>query len=197
MDTYKQLRKDAAAKRDNAIRAAKLEFNETVQKIAELETRLKGERRPRRNSKSSKPSLADLIYSVLPEDRTFTLDDVIGVVKSVDPERTFSKQTIYTNLNRFLKSGAIKRISHAGHKSAAVFAMPDLDVQAVETMADWAFAVLNAKQRPMTTIEIAVAMTEQGYLSDAKPSDIVRSLGRELKKFPDRFAIHNARVSLT
>jgi hypothetical protein len=72
MSEFQQLREAAAKKRDTAIKAAKLEYSETIQKIAELETILKGERRPRPESRSGIAKLADLIYSVLPDDRTLS-----------------------------------------------------------------------------------------------------------------------------
>ena len=70
MNEFRKLREVAATKRDAAIKAAKNEYSLTVQKIAELESRIGTKRRPRGNAR--KPTLADLIYSVLPDDRCFT-----------------------------------------------------------------------------------------------------------------------------
>lgn len=135
MNEFQKLREVAAKKKDNAIKAAKLEYNESIQKIAELETRLNGTpRAPRANSQCGHTKLADLIYSVLPDDRAFSLDDVIGLVNAADSAREFSRQTIYTNLNRFLHSGEIKRVRHAGHKTVALFAMPGLEADEAKTM---------------------------------------------------------------
>ncbi len=182
-NTFQQLREMAAKKRDDAIKAAKVEFNETVQKIAELETRLKGKRRPRPGARNDgKPKLADLIYSVLPDDRPFTLTDVCGFVEAAEPDRKWSRQTIYTNLNRFLKAGAIKRIAHAGHKRAAIFALPDVPFEEAKTMLDWANEVIADSDCELTPVEIMVEMTERGYEMDVPPNDAVRSLERELSK---------------
>ncbi len=185
MNHFQQLREIAAKKKDSAIQAAKLEYNETIQRIAELETRLKGERRPpRKNSHCGHTKLADLIYSVLPDDRVFSLDDVIGLVNAADPARKFSRQTIYTNLNRLLHSGDIKRVRFAGHKSTALFAMPGVEVP-VKSMADWAIEVLKDAGKPMKAVEILVSMTEKGFgMTTASPANSVASLERELKKSP-------------
>ena len=177
MNAFKTIRERAAKKRDAAIKAAKLEYSETIQRIAELETRLNGERRPRPKAKTK---LADLIYSVLPDDTTFTLTDVVGFVTAADPDRKFSKQTVYTNLNRFLKSGAIKRVAHAGHKRAAVFALSDVEVESAKTMIEWAKEV--EAWQDLEPVEIMVRMVENGYEMEVEPPDAVRSLERELKK---------------
>ena len=132
------MKQEAAAKRDAAIKAAKTEYNETVQKIAEVESRLKGERRPRPGTRSSKPRIADIIWSVLPDEKTFTLTDVLGWLEAAQPDRRWVKQSAYVALNRFLKAGAIKRIKHAGRGQPAVFALPDVDIPEAKTMMDWA-----------------------------------------------------------
>ena len=177
MNAIKQLKQDAADKRDAAIRAAKLEYNETVQKIAELDARLKGQARPRPTQKTK---IADIIWSVLPGDRTFTLTDVMGALEAAEPERRWVKQSVYVNLNRFLKAGAIKRVKRSGHKQPAVFAMPEVDVECDKTMLDWAKQIDGWESTP--AVELMVKMTEAGYQMESEPTRAVRSLERELKK---------------
>ncbi len=65
MNEFRKLREAAAAKLDAAIKSAKAEHAVTIQKIAELEDRIKGKRTPRPNAKP-RTTLADTIYSVLP-----------------------------------------------------------------------------------------------------------------------------------
>lgn len=175
MNAIKQLKQEAAAKRDTAIQVAKTEYNETVQKIAELETRLKGERRPR-PTRTTK--IADIIWSILPSDKTFTLNDVLGALEAAEPDRRWVKQSVYVALNRFLKAGAIKRIKRSGHKQAAVFALPEVQMPEAKTMLDWAKEVDGwADMKP---VELMVRMVENGYEMESEPTRAVRSLERAL-----------------
>lgn len=180
MDNFKQLREIAAKKRDDAIKAAKTEFNETSQKIAELETRLKTKRMPRPNARAGRPKLADLVYEAMPDDRTFTLDDLLGVLNANHPERKWIKQSVNVAVNRFLKAGAIKRIAFAGHKRKAEFALPDTPFEPVKTMLDWARDVEGWET--MQPVELMVRMTELGYELEVPPKDAVKSLEREILK---------------
>ena len=96
---------------------------------------MKGKRRPRANAKP-KTTLADTIYSVLPDDRTFTVDDVCGLAKGAEPDRERSRATITTNLNRLLHAGSIKRIRYAKAGKPAIFALVDYDAPEAKTMLD-------------------------------------------------------------
>ena len=179
MNEFIKLREAAAAKRDAEIKLAKDEHAITIAKIAELESRIRGKRRPRSNARP-KTTLADKIYSVLPNDRTFTLHDVIGLVKNAEKDRERSKATINTNLNRLLHSGSIKRIRHAKAGKPALFAMVDFDAPEARTMLDWAKQVESWENIP--PVELMVKMTENGYEMDASPKEAVSSLKRELGK---------------
>ena len=176
MNEFRKLREVAAAKRDAAIKAAKDEHALTVQKIAELESRIGPKRRPRGNAK--KPTLADTIYSVLPDDRTFTIDDVHGFVKDAEPERERSKATISTNVNRMLHAGSIKRVRRSTAGKPAIFSLIDYDAPEARTMLDWAKQVDG--WQTMEPIELMVRMVENGYEMEVEPSRAVASLEQEL-----------------
>lgn len=177
MNEFRKLREVAAAKRDAAIKRAKDEYSLTVQKIAELESRIGPKRRPRGNAK--KPTLADLIYSVLPDDRTFTIDDVCGLVKDAEPGRDRTRATISTNVNRMLHAGSIKRVRRSTAGKPAIFSLIDYDAPEAKTMLDWAKEVDGWKT--MKPVELMVEMVENGFQMDVSPSDAVRRLKRELQ----------------
>ena len=182
-ESFRNIRAIAAKKRDKAIKAAKLEYNETIQKIAELEARLKTTRTPRPGARAGKPKLADLVYEAIPDDKPFTLNDLIGTLKAKHPERNWIKQSVNVAVNRFLKAGAIKRIAHAGHKRAAVFALPEVDLPEAKTMLDWAKGIEG--WREMEPVELMVKMTEAGFQMEVAPKDAVRSLEKELIRADD------------
>jgi len=73
MDAIKQLREKAAAKQDAAIMNAKREYKLTLKKIAELQSRISGTRKPRATERAG-VKLIDVVYSVLSGDQSFTLD---------------------------------------------------------------------------------------------------------------------------
>ncbi|MDA8564184.1 hypothetical protein N9L06_07025 [Mariniblastus sp.] len=179
MNEFIKLREVAAARRDAAIKKAKDEHALTVRKIAELEGRIRGTRKPRARIRP-KTTLADLIYSVLPNDRPFCLDDVRGLVKSAEPDRERSKATINTNLSRMLRAGSIKRIRRSKTGKPALFALIDYDAPEARTMLDWAKDVEGWES--MEPVEIMVKMTEAGYQMDVPPREAVKSLSRELNR---------------
>lgn len=162
------------------MKATRAEHAITIEKIAELEDRIRLKRRPRANAKP-KTTLADTIYSVLPDDQTFTLDDVVGLVKSAEPERERSRATVNTNLNRLLHAGSIKRIQHATTGKPAIFAMTGYDAPGAKTMLDWAREVTD-ECGDIPPVEIMVRMVENGYQMEADPAAAASSLKRELKK---------------
>lgn len=179
---FQELRVIAVKKRDDAIKVAKAEYNNTAQQIAELEARLKPERKPRPGARAGKPRIADHVYNAIPSDKPFTLNELMGTLKAKHPDRNWIKQSVNVAVNRFLNAGAIKRIAYAGHKRPAVFALPEVDIPEAETMLDWARKIDGWQS--LEPVKLMVKMTEAGYEMDVPPSEAVRSLSRELKNMP-------------
>lgn len=184
MNEFRKLREVAAAKRDAAIKAAKAEHALTIQ-IAELEDRIRGTRRPRANAKP-KTTLADTIYAVLPDDRSFTVDDVCGLITNAEPDRERSRATVNANLNRLLHAGAIKRLRHVTAGKPALFSLIDYDTPEAKTMLDWARELEGWED--LEPVELMVRMTENGFEMNTPPNDAVRSLSRELDNMAKRHA---------
>ena len=175
--SIQNLRDAAAKKRDAAIKAAKAEYSETVQKIGELESRLSGQRR-RKGSKRDRIRLVDIIYDNLPTDRPFSFADVVGILEANPNARTYAQSSINMTISRMLKAGDIKRVRFAKTGQEALFALPDVKVECEKTMLSWAKEVDG--WREMEPVELMVRMTENGYEMEVPPSDAVRSLEREL-----------------
>jgi len=181
MNHFQELKRIAAAKRDKAIRQARREYDETIQRIAELEGVLRNKpQRRRRNAR--KETLTDLIYRLLPDDKPVSVNDVCGLIRSEDPDRTFTVPTIRTILNRMKQEGQIKQVADAGGTRRALFALPDAKYNPAKTMTAWAREVIEANGGPMQAVEIMVAMTEAGYEMQAPPAESVKHLERELRK---------------
>lgn len=184
MNTPSQQLRDAALKRrDDAIKAAKQEYDENLRKIAELETTLFGRSYKNKLVRTRERSFKNLIFENLPNSE-FTIDEVCGILASVAPERNIIKHSVTTIINRFKREGRVKQTQFAGHKRKAKFALPHIGVPEVKTMAQWAKEVINDNggDRPMKPVEILLEMSERGYQMDVPPVDAVKSLVREMKK---------------
>ncbi len=163
--TFKELREIAAKKRDDAINQARAEYSDSIERIAELETNLIGSlpRKPRKRRNERKPSLTDLIYQGIPDDDTFTIDDACGFILAADPERQFAKSSIRTIVNRMKLDGFIKQVHDGTGKNRAIYAFPHVECEEQKTLVDLAIEILVVNERPMTSMEIMVAMVEAGY----------------------------------
>ena len=177
MNNYKQLREVAAAKRDNLIKAAKAEYSETVKRIADLESRLRPKPK-RRGARSNRIRLVDIIYDNLPTDRAFSFADVQGIIEAKG--KSYAKSSINMTISRMLKSGDIKRVQFAKQGRPALYALPNVDVEAEKTMLDWAKGIYGWQD--LEPVELMVRMVEAGYEMESPPNDAVRSLERELAK---------------
>ena len=180
MKAIQQLKQEAALKRDALIDAAKAEYNETIQKISEIETRLVGKQR-RRGSRRDKIRLVDLIFDHLPNDRPFSFADVEGILEANSRGRNFAKSSINVTVNRMLKAGDIKRVRHSKPGQPALFALPDVQVSEAKTLVEWAMEIDGWKE--MEPVELMVRMTENGYELENDPNQAVASLKREISKY--------------
>ena len=178
MNAIQQLKKEAVTKRDKAIESAKKEYNDTIQKINELDSRLTG-KRVRKFSRENKPTLIQLIFDNLPDDRAFTQTDVAGILDA-HSHRKYAKTSINMTISRMLKSGDIKRIRYAKNGKPALYALSHVDVEQEKTMLQWAKEIPDWQNIP--PVELMVKMTENGYELESAPREAVRSLERELKK---------------
>ena len=174
MKEFTAMRKLAADKRDKAYKKARNEYETALIRIAELEQMICGKVAP------GHLQVSKAIEQVMPDDRPFTLNDVLGILEASHPERDWKRHSVYVALNRFLKQGAIKRIAHAGHKRAAIFALPSVPLEPAKTMLDWAKEVEG--WQGMEPVKLMVKMTENGYQMEVAPKDAVQSLKRQLEK---------------
>jgi len=158
--------------------AAKKEYNETIRKIGEISSRLTGNK-VRQSSRRSKPTLVDLIFDNLPDDRAFTQCDVAGILDA-HSERKYAKSSINMTISRMLKAGDIKRVQYATKDKPAMYALPQVNVECEKTMIQWAQQVNGWET--MEPVELMVKMTEIGYEMECEPKRAVASLIRELKK---------------
>lgn len=181
MNAFENLRKIAVAKRDKAFKHARDEYNDTIRKIAELESKLTGSRiRPK--SKMDNGTLPDIIFHAAPANRPFSIEDACGFIRAADPDRKFTKASVNTTVNRMKNEGVLKHIAAAkGKNQVALYALADADCQPQQKLLiDWAHQILESNEGPMKAVEIMVAMTENGYEMQSPPAKCVKRLERVL-----------------
>lgn len=135
-NAFQQIKADAAAKRDAAIKKAKAEYRATIKQIGELQARLTGPRE--RGRKNARIRLIDIVFDNLPTDRAFSYADVAGIIESVPTARDYAQSSINMTISRLLKAGDIKRVQYAKHNKPALFALPSVQIETEKTMLEWA-----------------------------------------------------------
>lgn len=182
LQLFSDLRSLAANRRDKAIEEARKQYEQSIQNIAALEHSLAPPRRAVRPPTSRSKPLIDLITECLPTDRTFTLDDVYGIVKQADPSRIVGKATVRTNLHRLLKLSVIKRITTAEGNQRSTFAVTSMPVERQKTMEEYALQVLNQVDEKLEPQALLVRMLGAGYKTDCTPKQAINSIRRLLRR---------------
>jgi len=193
MNTFAELRRLAEVKRDEAIQEAKSEYLATLAGIADLENKLASKPVPAPRPKTSRTHpLIDLVFDSLPQDRPFTLVDVVAAMKAADPDRKFSTPSVRTNIHRLIKQRAVKRVRHAVAHGCSIYAVAELDLEespfGVMTQIQVAEQVLRELGKPVDALTLLFALQERGFQADSDEKTAMNSLSRGMAKKPDVFA---------
>jgi len=195
MDAIKLLRQRAADKRDKAVKAARDEFRKTARLLDELQDRVGKPLEPPRRHKNQPRPIVELIASLIPKDRTFTLSDVLGLLQEAEPGRQFHVPTVRTLFPDLVKAGTIRKVRRAAngcvHWAAAECEVEDEPIAAM-SIADAAAVVLE-ESGPLTAVEIVVSLKERGYRADADPRMLLRTLQYSFKRNRGRFVRDGSR----
>ena len=122
MDAFKELRRQAAEKRDKAIKVARDEYNNAADKIRELERQLieNAIERPKRRA------ITDIILDVVPQDDTWTMKDLMRWLEATEPERRFSAPFVRSLVNNLVKKGTLQRV-RKGPKGRVIYALAGVE----------------------------------------------------------------------
>ena len=118
MDDFSEMRRLARAKRDEAFKAARLEYEATLESINDLQKRLTKKPSLKGRPKPIVP-LRVQIMDVIPNDRTWT---VYELLKWLDRPET-DKPMVRTTLDRLRKRGDIRRLRRGRNNIPALFAV--------------------------------------------------------------------------
>lgn len=191
--TFAELRELAANKRDEAVRVAEAEYAAALQRIASLECNLFDDsRKPVRRLGDS---INGLIMEVVPTDSVFTVDQIVGLIRTVHPNRRFKKRTVQLNIGQLCTNGTLKLVTPSRGPRPATYALAGLDV-AIEppqrSYGDWAEFILRRANRPMRAIEILMGMRDAGFTPPDGRERAMRNLVRALQRDSKRFVVDNA-----
>jgi hypothetical protein len=188
MDAIKILRQRAADKRDRAIKTARSEFQRVARMLDELDQALGRETPPRTRHTAHQSNLA-LIAELMPKDKTFTIQDILGLLEAAHPDRSFPAATIRSEFSSLIDRGIIRRVRKAAtgivHWAAAECEVTDEPIAAM-SMADAAEVILG-EVGALTATELVVALKERGYRPDDGPRVMLNSLRDAFKRNRARF----------
>lgn len=158
MHEFTALRARAKERRDQAIRVARLSYEQTISQIAELENRLLDRGKPKIKL------LVDCVREVMPTDRPFTIQEVMESLEVLDPARIWKRVAVGNIITAMRKRGIIYRVRKPKLGQNAIYAAKGVKAAAPKlgdaSLVDVMHSVCT---RPMTPTEVMVAVLEAGY----------------------------------
>lgn len=190
MNAYQQIRERARRKRDEAIRDARSEYDQTMKRIEVVERSLGA---PLLKQvvipEPEVRKIMDLILEVIPKDRPFTSIDVVELLRDYYPEREFKPNTVRTYMHRLALFNKLKRICRL-RGTEVTWAAIDCPVKepydGSASLVDVAELVLK-ESGPMTMLQLTLAVQKRGMRPEAKPRSLMESLRRALCHNQGRF----------
>lgn len=169
------LRARAKARRDRLVKEADEEYQANLVEIATIERNLLG----KRPAKSQ--NVSTCINQVLPKDETFTVNDIMRRLESLDSGRYWRLRTVNSHISILRERGIVKRLSRPGGAAPARYACSgyDFDVSPIANMS-LCDVIRSVLVRPMTTVEVAVAVREAGYRTTMTDKRFLRHVVKEL-----------------
>jgi hypothetical protein len=191
MNAIKILRDQAAKKRDDAIKAARDEYHDTIRHIDELGQRL-FHVAPVRRGKERQRRIVDLIVEMMPKDRPFSIREVLASIREAEPKRQFHEPTIRTLFKRLIDQGVVRKV-RKGDRGFILWAAAECPIEdhgplASVSIADAVEYVLH-ERGPLRPVEVVLAVQEFGYRPDADKRALLGTLAQAYKRNKHRFAI--------
>jgi DNA-binding transcriptional ArsR family regulator len=157
---FTKLRAMAREKRDRAIKHAHSEYEATILQIAKIEQDLLGKESSRHRKISAS------IERCIPRDATFTVNSILKALEALDPGRVWRRRSVEHHITRLREKGIVRRIRRSKNNDGAIYALADAKI-AEEPVPFGSLTLPEAARqtltKPMTTVEIALALLEAGY----------------------------------
>ena len=123
MQAFNEIRRKALEKRDKAIGIARAEYAETLARIAAIEQDILG-REP-----STHKTISSCVNRVLPQDRQFTLDDILAGLEALDPGRVWRRRSVDSYIFRLREKGIIRRLRRSKKTDPAIYVRVGVEVE--------------------------------------------------------------------
>lgn len=176
MDQFDELRKQAQARRDRTMAAARDEYSENIASIDRLARLFGG------TKTSAYRPLTKVMAECLPHDRAFTIGDVFELLEAREPDRIFPAGSVRTCLCNLAKQGIIKRVGrNEGSILWAVKGFESGNPFGAQTMRQVVGALLR-ELGPLTLEEIVVHLQSRGYRRDVDPRTVHENIRASLNK---------------
>lgn len=182
MEAFNDLRRAARERRDKIINQARDEYDATLKTVAALELRITG------RTLSKKQSIAACVNSLIPDDASFTSQDILLGLEALAPHRHWRRRDVNHCIRQLHARGVLRRISRARvgsrhHCIPAVYVRAGIEVKA-DPFGDMQFSDVLYKLlrgRTMRIAELVVAALEAGYRTNQRPRDLRHYAGRVLR----------------
>jgi hypothetical protein len=187
MDTFEQLRIEATQRRDEAITAARNEYNLTVKRINALRRQMTGQK-PATLKTTDERTIGERVFETLPRDRIFTVPQVVDLMHASYAGCRFKTESIRAQFPILAAKGAVRKVCRKNGQvwwAARELETPDSPFGAM-TVADIC-EQLFAELGPMRVTEVVLAMRERGYRLDDKPQHTAAVVLRALTRYTGRF----------
>jgi hypothetical protein len=186
------LQSRAAEKRDQAIADARREYRHDIEAVEALERRLPPILPPINTAPLGKvPSIVDLIRALVPNDKPFTVTDMMHLLHDAHHGQKFHQPTVRTHTSRLCSQGHLRRLYKTGQmETLYVLAESAVTEGPVETktLAEVTAEILAESSRPLKVTEIVVMMRARGYRADNVPGTLARAVRDMFKRYRGRFA---------
>lgn len=188
MDAFSVLRQQAAAKRDEAVSAARLAYRKQTRLIDQLQAEL-GRERPARPRRKGCKSIIALAAELMPQDRPFTVQDIVALMQQAEPQRVFNLGSIRAEFSKMIDRGLIRRVRRMeGGQLLWAAAGCEVDQSPLTALPlPGAISEVLGERGPLAVAEIVVALKEAGYRPEADPRILLRSVREVFNRGGGRF----------
>ena len=183
MNDFNEMRRLARVKRDEAVQAAKLEYEATLESINDLQKRLTKKPSLKGRPKPIVPMRVHIMDCV-PHDSTFTVAEILKWLDRPDTDKTIVRST----LDKMIKRGDVKRVRRGRSTAPALFAVSayapeDLGLNGLSQI-EAAEIVLREIGRPASLTTLIVEMLERGFDPVVDETTLRNSLKSSMRKRP-------------
>ena len=180
---FSAIRALAKERYHTAVAAARAEYRTVLRRIKSLENALAP-----KDHEPPADSIAHFVEQAMPEDRAFTLSDVMAGLEAIDSDREWPRYTVQKRLQKLCERGDIYLVQRPKSGKPSLYAREGVVVAQLPFQGMTLRQVIEATlTRPMNATEIAVALLEAGYDTAMSHRGLRHEIASILRNGPKRF----------